>query len=380
MAIYFDHAATTPMRLEVVEAMVGVMKEEFGNPSSIHSFGRTAKKLLNDSRKIVADTMAVCEREIVFTSGGTESDNTAIIETAFARAHIGKHLITTQIEHPAVLHAFEYLEHVHDFEVTYLPVNEQGELSVESLRQALRKDTTLVSVMYTNNEIGNFSPIRAIGELLANHSAYFHVDAVQAVGLEAIYPHELKIDLLSASAHKFNGPKGVGFLFVNNNVSLPARMIGGQQEEKRRAGTENLPGIVGMAKALEILTPEVKVEQRKKEKELNRLLLEKLKEANIRFSINGSKNRSTHIVNLHIHGVPSDLLLMNLDLKGFAVSTGSACTAGTVDPSHVLCAMHGKEHVAIKESIRVSFGYENTIEEVECLAQAIIEITERFQR
>jgi len=378
MAYYFDHASTTPMDETVVLAMSEVMRSTFGNPSSIHSFGRDAKKILNEKRQSIANHLKVKPSEIIFNSGGTESDNTAIIQTALSRKHLGKHLITTAIEHHAVLHAFEYLETV-GFEVTYLPVDENGELNLNSLKETLRDDTILVSIMYVNNEIGNYLPIKEIGDLLADHQAYFHVDAVQAIALETIYPHELKVDLLSVSGHKFNGPKGVGFLYMSETVHLPALMKGGAQEEKRRAGTENLAGIAGMSKALELLTPQVKEERKAHIQKLAQTLLERLKAANVDFELNGARNnRSPHILNLHLKNKDASPTILNLDLKGFAISTGSACTAGVVETSHVLTAMYGKNHPALNESIRISFGHENTLEEVNLLADALIELSQAF--
>lgn len=380
MNYYFDHASTTPMNQEVIQAMNKVMLENYGNPSSVHSFGRLAKKQLNDMRKIVANHLEVKPYEIIFNSGGTEGDNTAIIQTALSRQHLGKHLITTSIEHHAVLHAFEYLEDL-GFEVSYLPVNANGELDVLTVKNALREDTILVSVMYVNNEIGTYLPIKEIGELLKEHQAYFHVDAVQAIALEEIHPHALNIDFMAISGHKFNGPKGVGFLFMNENVHIPSFMKGGGQEEKRRAGTENLIGITGLATALEILTPEKKKEHKKVLIQLSTHLLERLTKAEIDFELNGSLiNRSPHILNLHLKGVDSALMLMSMDLKGFAISTGSACTAGVVEASHVLEAMYGKDTSVLKESIRISLGHENTLEEVNLLADMIIQLVSRLKQ
>ncbi len=240
--IYLDHAATTPMHPQVIEAMTAIMQDTFGNPSSIHGFGRHAHEKLETARQIIADSLQAKPHEIIFNSGGTEGDNTAILETAFSRQKEGRHLITTAIEHPAVLNTMKYLE-TKGFDVTYLPVDEKGNLSIEEVKKALREDTILVSVMYGNNEIGNLMPIKEIGELLADHPAYFHTDAVQAYGNQTIHPEELGIDLLSISAHKINGPKGVGFLYKRDGVNIPALLLGGEQEEKRRAGTENLAGI-----------------------------------------------------------------------------------------------------------------------------------------
>lgn len=276
--IYLDHAATTPMHPQVIEAMTEIMQDTFGNPSSIHGFGRHAHEKLETARQIIADSLQAKSHEIIFNSGGTEGDNTAILETAFSRQKEGRHLITTAIEHPAVLNTMKYLE-TKGFDVTYLPVDEKGNLSIEEVKKALREDTILVSVMYGNNEIGNLMPIKEIGEILADHPAYFHTDAVQAYGNQTIHPEELGIDLLSISAHKINGPKGVGFLYKRDGVNIPALLLGGEQEEKRRAGTENLAGIWGMAKAVELLSPEEREARNNKYKGFQQLILDTL-EAN----------------------------------------------------------------------------------------------------
>ncbi|MTD42372.1 aminotransferase class V-fold PLP-dependent enzyme [Erwinia sp. CPCC 100877] len=378
-AIYLDHAATTPLHPKVIEAMTDELAQTFGNPSSIHAFGRKAHRNLENVRQVIAASLKVNPHEIIFNSGGTEGDNTAIIETALAKQAQGKHLLTTAIEHPAVLKTMQYLESL-GFEVTYLPVAENGTLAVEAVAQALRVDTTLVSIMYGNNEIGNLMPIKEIGALLKEHPAVFHTDAVQAFGSEQIFPHELGIDLLSTSAHKINGPKGVGFLYKNDAVSLPALLHGGEQEEKRRAGTENLAGITGMATAVSLLTDTEKQQRREQYHRYEKLIIEKLNEAKIAYRINGNPdNKLAHILNLHFEGVPSDLLLMHLDLRGIAVSTGSACTAGTVDPSHVLEALYGKEHPAIKESVRISFGLGNDEAQIHYFADQLIEIIHKIR-
>jgi cysteine desulfurase len=378
-AIYLDHAATTPLHPKVIEAMTDEMAQTFGNPSSIHTFGRKAHRNLENVRQLIAASLKVNPHEIIFNSGGTEGDNTAIIETALAKQAQGKHLITTAIEHPAVLKTMEYLETL-GFEVTYLPVDEKGTLAVEVVAQALREDTTLVSIMYGNNEIGNLMPIKEIGALLKEHPAVFHTDAVQAFGSEQIFPHELGIDLLSTSAHKINGPKGVGFLYKSDAVSLPAFLHGGEQEEKRRAGTENLAGITGMATAVSLLTDSEKQQRREHYQRYEQLIIKKLNDAQIAYRINGNPdNKLAHILNLQFEGVPSDLLLMHLDLRGIAVSTGSACTAGTVDPSHVLEALYGKDHPAIKESIRISFGLGNDEEQIRYFAEQLIDIIHKLR-
>ncbi|MDT2754828.1 cysteine desulfurase family protein [Enterococcus pseudoavium] len=370
--IYLDHAATSPMHPEVIATMTEVMAETFGNPSSIHSFGRQAAGQLERAREIIGKSLGVKYHEIIFNSGGTEGDNTVILETAFGRQQEGRHLITTQIEHPAVINTMKYLE-TKGFEVTYLPVDRKGNISLADFEAALRPNTILVSIMYGNNEIGNLMPIKEIGERLQEHPAYFHTDAVQAYGNQWIRPHELGVDFLSISAHKINGPKGVGFLFKSDQVKLQPLLRGGEQEEKRRAGTENLAGICGMAKAVELLTEDEREKRRKLYDQFTQKILLALDQAGIDYQVNGDlSNKLPHVLNLRFKGIVNDLLLMKLDLQGIAVSTGSACTAGTIDPSHVLEAMYGKNAPEIKESLRVSFGYGNTLEQVDYFTEQLV--------
>ncbi|KAF1295846.1 cysteine desulfurase NifS [Enterococcus sp. JM4C] len=359
------------MHPEVIAEMTRVMAEYFGNPSSIHRFGRLAHEQLEAARQVIADSLEVAPHEIIFTSGGTESDNMAIIETAMSRQSEGKHLITTAIEHPAVLQTMAYLEG-QGFEVTYLPVDQKGNISLSDFTAALREDTILVSIMFGNNEIGNLLPIKEIGDLLRDYPAYFHSDAVQAYGSQTIRPHELGIDLLSTSAHKINGPKGVGFLFKSDKIKLPPLLHGGEQEEKRRPGTENLAGIMGMKAAVEQLAAEERQARKQEYTEFAKQILTFLDEKAIDYKINGDfSQRLPHILNLHLKNTPNNLLLMKLDLKDIAVSTGSACTAGTVDPSHVLEAMYGKDDPAITESIRISFGLDVTAEQIDQFCQVL---------
>lgn len=370
--IYLDHAATSPMHPEVITAMTEVMAETFGNPSSVHSFGRKAAGKLELAREVIGKSLGVKYHEIIFNSGGTEGDNTAILSTAFARQNEGRHLITTQIEHPAVLNTMKYLE-TQGFEVTYLPVDRKGNISLADFEASLRPDTILVSIMYGNNEIGNLMPIKEIGERLREHSAYFHTDAVQAYGNQMIRPHEMGIDLLSISAHKINGPKGVGFLYKSDDIKLLPLLHGGEQEEKRRAGTENLAGIWGLAKAVELLTEEKRAAQRILYDSFTQTILTNLDQAKIDYRVNGDlNNKMPHVLNLQFVGINNDLLLMKLDLRGIAVSTGSACTAGNVDPSHVLEAMYGKNASEVKESVRISFGYGNSLEQVDQFSELLV--------
>lgn len=377
--IYLDHAATTPMHPDVIEEMTGVMHSIFGNPSSIHGVGREAHHKLETVRQSIADSLQVKPHEIIFTSGGTESDNTAIIETAAVMKEHGKHIITTAVEHPAVLQPLHYLES-QGYEVTYLPVGLSGRIDLADFRHALREDTILVSIVSGNSETGQLMPIKEIGALLQEHQAVFHTDAVQAFGSEQIAPYEAGIDLLSASAHKINGPKGVGFLYKKDGLKFQPLLRGGEQEEKRRAGTENIPGIAGMGKAVELLSLEEKEKHKTKNTAFQKIILEKLEEAEIEHQVNGDiENKLSHILNIWFKGVSSDLLLMHLDLNGAAVSIGSACTAGTVDPSHVLEAIYGKEHPAVKESLRISFGYGNTEEEVARFSDLLIKTVRRLK-
>lgn len=370
--IYLDHAATSPMHPEVIETMTEVMNETFGNPSSIHSFGRQAAGKLEMAREVIGKSLGVKYHEIIFNSGGTEGDNTVILETAFGRQTEGRHLITTQIEHPAVINSMKYLE-TQGFEVTYLPVDRKGRISLKDFEESLRPDTILVSIMYGNNEIGNLMPIQEIGERLKDHPAYFHTDAVQAYGNQFIRPRELGVDFLSISAHKINGPKGVGFLYKSDEAKLQPLLHGGEQEEKRRAGTENLAGVCGMAKAVELLTEAEREKRQKLYEQFTQKVLTTLDQAGVDYHVNGDlNNKLPHVLNLRFTGIVNDLLLMKLDLKGIAVSTGSACTAGTIDPSHVLEAMYGEGAIEVKESLRVSFGYGNTIEQVDYFAEQLV--------
>lgn len=377
--IYLDHAATSPMHPKVVEKMLQVMNETFGNPSSIHSFGREARHYLDLARAAMANSIGAKENEIIFTSGGTEADNMALFGVAETNQHLGKHIITTQIEHHAVLHACQRLEKI-GFEVTYLPVDETGRISVAELESALRDDTILVSVMYGNNEIGSLQPIAEIGKLLNDHQAKFHTDAVQAYGLEEIDVDECKIDLLSVSAHKINGPKGIGFLYVRSGVKIAPRIFGGEQERKRRAGTENVASIAGFHEAV-IVSAAERVAKRQKFLGFKKLFIEKLHEDGIEFTVNGLLEQSLpHVLNLSFPGTNVEAMLVNLDLAGIAVSSGSACTAGSIEPSHVLVAMFGKEAERLSNSIRFSFGFNTTTEEIMKAAEETAKIVSRLKK
>lgn len=367
--IYLDNAATSPLTIPVIEEMTKIMANNFGNPSSIHYFGRKANQHLRQYRQTIALALQTQPRNIIFTSGGTESNNTAIKGYALANQAKGKHLITTAIEHHSVLHTMDYLEKRFGFEVTYLRPND-GKITVEQVQEALRQDTILVSVMFANNETGDILPIQAIGNLLKDHQAVFHVDAVQAMGKLAINPQELGIDFLSASAHKFHGPKGVGILY-SQPLHFDNLLHGGEQEEKRRASTENLVGIAGMAQALmdsqEHLDANFKYVQNLHDTFLSAL-------DGLDYYLNSQANHLPHVVNIGFPGQNNGVLLTQLDLAGFAVSTGSACTAGTVDPSHVLTNIFGNDSHRLTESIRISFSDLNTVDEVLALANKLKEI------
>ncbi|WP_042478099.1 cysteine desulfurase family protein [Bacillus ndiopicus] len=353
--IYLDHAATTPMLKEVLVEMTAAMETVYGNASSIHTAGREARKALDEARAILAKQLGATANDIILTSGGTEADNMAIFGVAYARKHEGKHIITTEIEHHAVLHACEKLER-QGFKVTYLPVDETGRVAVSAVEKALTADTILVTVMYGNNEVGTLQPIEEIGELLKHHPATFHTDAVQAFGLEKIEVEKLQVDLLSASSHKIGGPKGIGLLYAKAGTKMDSLIYGGSQEKKRRAGTENIPAAVGFAKAAQLMA-EAQPKTRKAYEQYKAILIEEFTQAGIEFTVNGNEEHMLpHVFNVTLPGTDVESFLVNLDMAGVFVSSGSACTAGSIDPSHVLVAMYGKDSAALRSSIRFSFG------------------------
>ncbi|RWZ59983.1 cysteine desulfurase [Halobacillus fulvus] len=376
-SIYLDHAATTPVHPSVIEAMIPIYEEVYGNPSSVHQFGRKARRILDEARKTMANSIHAGEKEVVFTSGGTEADNLAIIGTAYANQHKGKHIITTSIEHHATLHAVERLEK-EGFEVTYLPVDETGAVKVEDVKNALRDDTILVTIMMVNNETGVIQPVEAISEEIADHQAYFHSDIVQAYGVMDLDVRELQVDLLAVSAHKINGPKGIGFLYVREGTNLVSLQHGGEQERKRRAGTENVPAVKGFQKAVEVMM-ESKAANKDSYHRYKQLFLETLKAEAVDFSVNGREDLQVEgIINLSFPGMNVETLLTNFDLAGVAASSGSACTAGSVDPSHVLSSMYGKEDPRTTNSIRFSFGLANNEENVQEAARKVSQIVHRL--
>ncbi|MDH4420575.1 cysteine desulfurase family protein [Bacillus cereus] len=375
--IYLDHAATSPTHPEVVEKMIPYMTETFGNPSSIHFYGRQTRHAVDEARRACARSIHANPNEIIFTSGGTEADNLALIGVARANRHKGNHIITTQIEHHAILHTCELLER-EGFEVTYLPVDETGRVQVSDIQKVLTEETVLVSVMFGNNEVGTMQPIAEIGKLLKEHQAYFHTDAVQAYGLVEINVKEFGIDLLSISAHKINGPKGVGFLYAGVNVKFEPLLIGGEQERKRRAGTENVPSIVGLQQAI-LLAEKTREQKNAQYEEFKDIMVSVFKNEGITFEVNGNlEYRLPHVLNISFTGMNIEPFLVNLDLAGIAVSSGSACTAGSIDPSHVLVAMFGKDSDQIRSSVRFSFGLGNTKKQIEKAAYETVKIVKRL--
>lgn len=374
--IYLDHAATTSLRPEVLEAMLPYLTQEFGNASSVYGWGRRAHQALDRSRDTVGRLLGARSEEIIFTSGGSEADNLAIKGVAWAYQTKGKHIITSAIEHHAVLDTVLWLEQK-GFEVTILPVDGEGFVNPQDVQNALRSDTILVSIMHANNEVGTIQPIEEIGAIVREHGALFHTDAVQTAGILDLNVEELKVDLLSLSAHKFYGPKGVGALYVRKGARLDPLIHGGAQEKRRRAGTENVAGIVGLAKAFE-LAQEEREEATWHLVRLRDQLLQGL-QAIPHTKVNGSlKQRLPNNVNVCFQFIEGESLLLNLDLKGIAASSGSACTSGSLDPSHVLLAM-GLSHEIAHGSLRLTLGRENTEEQIGYVLREIPDIVERLR-
>lgn len=363
----------------VIKKMTDTMTATFGNASATNYYGRQARSILDNSRHVIAQSVnAQNDNEIIFTSGGTESDNTAIVGTALARKDLGKHVITTSIEHEAVLKPMHFLE-TQGFEVTYLPVDQNGEISLEDLKRSLRDDTILVSIMTGNNEVGAKMPIHEIGAIVADSNAWFHTDAVQAYGLLDIDVKKDNIDLLSTSAHKLNGPKMCGFLYCRADHNYESILKGGDQELKRRAGTENIPAIAGFAEAVKLNSSKVKFDHRQNYYGFKHQLVDALKNNGIDVEVNGKLDEGElpHVINLWFKHRPSDVLLTNLDLKGISASAGSACTAGSLEPSHVLTAMYGKGSPRISESLRFSFGAFNTAADIKAVITALTSIIKK---
>lgn len=375
--IYLDHAATTPARTEVVEAMLPYFTENFGNPSSVYTFSQKNKAKITECRELIANTLGAKSNEIYFTAGGSESDNWALKATAEAYAGKGKHIITTKIEHHAILHTAQYLERK-GFEITYLDVDENGVVKLDQLRAAIRPDTILISVMFANNEIGTIEPIKEIGEIAKEHGILFHTDAVQAYGQVPINVDECNIDMLSASGHKLNGPKGIGFLYIRTGLKIRSFVHGGAQERSRRAGTENVTGIVGLAKAVEIAFDTME-ERTKKECELRDYLIDRVLAEVPYARLNGHRsNRLPNNVNISFQFIEGESMLIMLDMAGICGSSGSACTSGSLDPSHVLLAI-GLPHEIAHGSLRLTLGDENTMEEMDYVIEHIKEIVEKLR-
>lgn len=378
MEYYFDNAATTPVRPEVANEILPYFTESFGNPSSIYKIAQKNKNAVEKGRAQVAAAIGADTNEIYFTAGGSEADNWAIKGIAESYASKGKHIITSCIEHHAVLHTCEYLE-TKGYEVTYLPVDEYGMVSLEDLKNAIREDTILISIMFANNEIGTIQPITEIGEIAHQHGILFHTDAVQAVGHVNIDVKAMNIDMLSMSGHKFYGPKGIGALYIRKGIKLNPLIHGGAQERRRRAGTENVPGIVGMGLAAELATKELDTEIPRLTALRDKLIsaiLEKVPYSRL----NGHKtNRLPGNVNISFEFIEGESILLLLDYKGICASSGSACTSGSLDPSHVLLAI-GLPHEKAHGSVRLSMGHFTTEEQVDYVIQELPPIIERLRQ
>ena len=375
--IYLDNAATTKTAPEVVEAMLPYFTENFGNPSSVYSFASKNKEAISRQRDIIADALGAKANEIYFTAGGSESDNWALKATAEAYKAKGNHIITTKIEHHAILHTAEYLEK-NGFEVTYLNVDEDGVVKLDELKAAIRPTTILISVMFANNEIGTIQPVKEIGEIAKEHGILFHTDAVQAFGQVPINVDEYHIDMLSASGHKLNGPKGIGFLYIRKGVKIRSFVHGGGQERKRRAGTENVPGIIGLGTAVERAVRTME-DRTAKETELRDYMIERVLSEIPYTKLNGHKTkRLPNNTNFSFRFIEGESLLIMLDMKGICGSSGSACTSGSLDPSHVLLAI-GLPHEIAHGSLRLTLSEETTREEIDFVINELKNIVERLR-
>lgn len=375
--IYFDNAATTKLDDEVLKEMLPYLKDNYGNPSSIYKLGREARKAIEDSREKIVKVLNCKANEIYFTAGGSESDNTAIKGIAKANKKRGNHIITSKIEHPAVLETCKQLEK-EGFEITYISVDEKGIVDLEELKKSIKPTTILITIMFANNEIGTIQPIEEIGKIAKGNNIYFHTDSVQAVGSIKIDVQKLNIDSLSLSGHKFYGPKGVGALYVKTGVPFEKFISGGHQERNKRAGTENVAGIVGIGKAIELAYENLD-EYNKKIKELRDYYVKQVEEKIPYIKINGDmEKRLPGNSNISFRFIEGEGLLLNLDLKGICASSGSACTSGSLDPSHVLLAI-GLPHEIAHGSLRVSIGKYNTKEEIDHLIENLMEIVTRLR-
>ena len=375
--IYLDNAATTKTRPEVVEAMLPYFTEYYGNPSSVYEFATPSKKAIAEARETIAKSLGAKTNEIYFTAGGSESDNWAIKATAEAYESKGKHIITSKIEHHAVLHTCEYLEK-RGFEITYLDVDENGTVKLDELKKAIRPDTILISIMFANNEIGTIQPIKEIGEIAKEHGIIFHTDAVQAYAHVPINVDKYHIDMLSVSGHKFNGPKGIGFLYIRTGLKLRSFIHGGSQERKRRGGTENVPGIVGMGKAVEIAMANL-AERTAYEVELRDYLINRVLSEVPYVRLNGHRtNRLPNNANFAFQFIEGESLLIMLDMQGICGSSGSACTSGSLDPSHVLLAIVLPHEIA-HGSLRLTLSEETTKEDIDFTVDEIKKIVEKLR-
>ncbi|MBS3968556.1 MAG: cysteine desulfurase NifS [Clostridia bacterium] len=375
--VYLDHSATTPVRREVADLVVEYMVDKFGNPSSIHSFGREARKALEEARERLANFIGAEPKEIYFTSGGTESDNIAILGAAFANSKKGKHIITSAIEHHAVMDPCKYLEK-QGFEVTYLPVDDQGIINIEGLEKAIKPETILITIMHVNNEIGTIQDIAPMAKLARDKGILFHTDAVQSLGKIPVNVNELNVDMLSGSSHKIYGPKGVGVLYIRKGVKLDSIMYGGVQERKKRPGTENLSGIVGFGLAAELAGKEID-EENEKQNKLRDKLINGILENIPHTRLNGHpEKRIASNVNVSIEFVEGESLLLSLDMRGIGASSGSACTSGSLDPSHVLLAM-GLSHEIAHGSLRMTLGRETTEEDIDYVLEVLPQVVDRLR-
>ena len=375
--IYLDNAATTKTAPEVVDAMLPYFSEYYGNASTIYSLGAESKKAMDHARQTIADSLGAKPEEIYFTAGGSESDNWALKATAEAYASKGKHIITTKIEHHAILHTCEYLEK-RGFEITYLNVDRDGLISLDELKAAIRPDTILISVMFANNEIGTIEPIAEIGEIAKEHGVLFHTDAVQAYAQVPINVDEMHIDMLSASGHKLNGPKGIGFLYIRKGVKIRSFVHGGAQERSRRAGTENIPGIVGLGAAVE-RAMRIMDSKTQREIELRDYLIGRLENEIPHCWLNGHRTkRLPNNINFSFLFIEGESMLIMLDMKGICASSGSACTSGSLDPSHVLLAI-GLKHEEAHGSLRLTLSEDSTKEEMDIVAEEVKKIGQRLR-
>ncbi len=375
--IYLDNAATTSLRGEVLEEMLPYFKENYSNPSSIYDFAQKAKKAVEDARSVIADALGAKDKEIYFTGGGSESDNWALKGAAAALKEKGRHIITSKIEHHAILHTCEYLER-QGCEVTYLDVDENGLVTPEAVEAAIRPDTILISIMFANNEIGTVEPIEKIGEIASKHNILFHTDAVQAFGHIPIDVDKMHIDLLSASGHKFHGPKGIGFLYIREGVKIDTLIHGGAQERSRRAGTHNVPGIVGIGAATKLAQQKME-ENTKKEIEVRDYAIDRILKEIPYARLNGDRTkRLPNNINVCFRFIEGESMLIMLDQKGICASSGSACTSGSLDPSHVLLAI-GLPHEIAHGSLRMTLSEETTKEDMDYVVDSIKQTVERLR-